>query len=221
MRKWSSVKTRNLAKTKQTLNNRMDIWAQNSIAWAHTPWATYHCLSSGLYATWICDQSLKCLLSPWFLVQPWTEWGLKEKVSLWESGRPCSANTKSLSTRNHWLHAQTPTVALSVWLVLPRLQQLGSSHIWWISADLHWLLTPAIQTNPCSALCNQPCPGKTISFPNDRQTETHLTGPTRHLWDLQSGKEGGRGRGNYKIKAPNVNGKGMSAPSISERLETL
>lgn len=110
---------------------------------------------------------------------------------------------------NYWLHTHTHTqrvtVTLSFWLSLPCLLQLGSSNIWWISADLHWLLTPAIQTNPCSALCNQPCPGKTISFPNDRQTETHLTGRTRHLWDPQSGKKGGRERWNYKIKTPNVN----------------
>lgn len=98
----------------------------------------------------------------------------------------------------HWkpLTTHTDTHTLSIWLSLLGLLQLGCSNSWWISVDLHWLLTPAIQTNPCSALCNQPCPGKTISFPNDRQTETHLTGLTRHLWDLQSGKDGGRGRWN-------------------------
>ena len=30
---------------------------------------------------------------------------------------------------NHWLHTQTPTVTVSIWLFLPCLQQLGSSNI--------------------------------------------------------------------------------------------
>lgn len=36
MMKWSPVRTRNLHKGKQTINDRMGIWTQNSVAWACT-----------------------------------------------------------------------------------------------------------------------------------------------------------------------------------------
>lgn len=132
----------------------------------------------------------------------------------WENQRNYRHKNPSVQETIGRMHRHLHS-CIAFWLLLQCLQQLGSFNIWWISAELHWLLTPAIQTNPCSALCNQPCPGKTISFPNDRQTETHLTGLTRHLWDLQRWKHGGRGQWNYKQKAPKVNCTGMSTSSTS------
>lgn len=91
-------------------------------------------------------------------------------------------------------HTHTPTVTLCIWLFLPCLLLLGSSNIWRISADLHWLLTPAIQTNPCSALCNQPCPV--------RPSASQMTGKQRPTWQVgpdtceicKVGRNGGEGK---------------------------
>lgn len=114
------------------------------------------------------------------------------------------------------LTTHTDIVILSIWHFLQCLQQFGGSNSWWISVDLHWLLTPAIQTNPCSALCNQPCPGKTISFPNDSQRPTWQVWPD--TWEIcKVGRKGGGKGGLKEIKALNVNGKRTRASSISQK----